>query len=357
MLNPNYEITLALAKILMEIESLKKEIDLLPLTPKLLTGLRETAKLSATHYSTMIEGNRLTQEEVNKVIKNNIKIPGKTRDEAEVKGYFSALSYVEELSQKQIKITQESIKKIHALVMAAGKKNIKPTLYRDGQNVIREGLTNKIVYLPPESCDVPELMQNLVNWLEKSKEEVPCPIRAAIAHYEFATIHPYYDGNGRTARLLATLVLHMCGYGLKGLYSLDEYYAQDLVSYYNAISVGPSHNYYEGRPEADITSWIEYFCKGMLDSFTKIRNQALKAFYRGETDKSYLFKKLDIRQRKVLSLFDEFDEITSIQIAELLKISPRTARFLCKKWAQEGFLLISDESKKSRKYSLNSLYS
>jgi Fic family protein len=139
MLDPNYKITPELAKILMEIESLKKEIDLLPLTPKLLAGLRETAKLSATHYSTMIEGNRLTQEEVNKVIKHKINIPGKKRNESEVQGYFAALNYIEELVKKQIKVTQEVIKKIHALVMGSGKINIKSTPYREVQNVIREG--------------------------------------------------------------------------------------------------------------------------------------------------------------------------------------------------------------------------
>ena len=72
-------------------------------------------------------------------------------------------------------------------------------------------------------------MGQLLDWLRLSEREgVPCPIRAWIAHYQFATIHPYYDGNGRTARLLTTLILHRGGYDLKGLYSLEEYYARDL---------------------------------------------------------------------------------------------------------------------------------
>ena len=115
-------------------------------------------------------------------------------------------------------------------------------------------------------------MKQLVSWLESSKlKELPCPIRAGIAHYEFATIHPYYDGNGRTARLLTTLVLHLGGYDLKGLFSLEEYYARDLGGYYEALTTGPSHNYYEGRSKADITKWVEYFCKGMVDSFESVK--------------------------------------------------------------------------------------
>ena len=86
-------------------------------------------------------------------------------------------------------------------------------------------------------------------------------------------IHPYYDGNGRTARLLTTLILHLGGYDLKGLYSLEEYYARNLGAYYEAISIGESHNYYMGRAEADVTKWIEYFVEGMAVAFEK-RNES-----------------------------------------------------------------------------------
>ena len=70
-------------------------------------------------------------------------------------------------------------------------------------------------------------MQSMVEWINEYST-LPCPLIAGIAHYQFATIHPYYDGNGRTARLLTTLILHLGGYDLKGLYSLEEYYAQKL---------------------------------------------------------------------------------------------------------------------------------
>jgi len=100
-----------------------------------------------------------------------------------------------------------------------------------------------------------------------------CPIRAGIAHYQFATIHPHYDGNGRTARLLTALILHQGGYDLKGVYSLDEYYARNLGDYYEALTIGPSHNYYAyyaGRADSDITKWVDYFCEGVADSFENV---------------------------------------------------------------------------------------
>ena len=156
-------------------------------------------------------------------------------------------------------ISEDFIRMVHALLMNDGRVNVKATPYRDGQNVIKDSNAKSIIYMPPEAKDVPDLMYNLVKWIGEQHHNLPCPIIAAIGHYQFATIHPYYDGNGRTARLLTTCILHLGGYGLKGLFSLEEYYARDLLSYYRSISIGLSHNYYLGRVESDITSWLEYF--------------------------------------------------------------------------------------------------
>ena len=126
--------------------------------------------------------------------------------------------------------------------------------------------------MPPAALDVPKLMCSLTQWIQENPD-LASPIVAAIAHYQFATIHPYYDGNGRTARLLTTYILHLGHYDLKGIYSLEEYYAQNLEDYYKAISIGPSHNYYLGRAEADITPWVTYFIKGMKVACTNILTQ------------------------------------------------------------------------------------
>lgn len=120
--------------------------------------------------------------------------------------------------------------------------------------------------MPLEAKDVQELMKEFIDWINEPNE-IPIPIKAAIAHCQFVTIHPYFNGNGRTARLLTTLILHKNGYDLKGIYSLEEYYAKDLQGYYDAITIGNSHNYYMGRAEADITKWIEYFINGMSVAF------------------------------------------------------------------------------------------
>jgi len=336
----------------MRIEAAREKVLHLPLTPTVLTSLRETARLHTTHYSTMIEGNRLDPNQIEEVLRHEGHFPGRERDEYEVKGYYSALTQVEQWAAKGSPITEKMIQIIHALVMGKGKLKSKPTSYRDGQNVIRDGRTKNIVYMPPEAKDVPQLMKGMVSWIN-TRSEVPCPITASIAHYQFATIHPYYDGNGRTARLLTTMILHAGGYDLKGLYSLEEYYARNLGAYYEAISIGESHNYYMGRAEADITKWVEYLVEGMAVSFENVFQRMKKENREGLPDQTELIRKLDPRQRKVLELFQEFEKITSSQIGRLFGFKPRTSAQCCKEWVEGGFLEIVDFSNKGRTYKLS----
>lgn len=352
MYRPKFSITPSIASALVRLEALRHEIDTLPITPAVLAGLRETARLQSVHYSTKIEGNRLTEAEVADVLHRSIAIKGRERDQQEVLGYYAALDKVEHWAQEKKAVSQKTIQELHALVMSGGKKQNRPTPYRDGQNVIRDGRTHAIVYLPPEAHDVEPLMTDLTQWITSTESQLPCPLRASIAHYQFVTIHPYYDGNGRTARLLTTLILHRCGYDLRGFYSLEDYYAKDLAAYYQALTVGPSHNYYEGRAEADMTAWIEYFCQGMVTSFESVRRRALQAQERHEKDSSPVLKKLDPRQRATLDLFQKHNTITTRDIALLLTLQPRTARDLCQQWVTSGFLVVANTSKKGRKYRL-----
>lgn len=352
---PKFSITAKMATSLMRIEAARQAVQDLPITPAVLATLRETARLHSTHYSTMIEGNRLTQEQVSKVIEEQKHFPGRERDEKEVLGYYSALEKVEQLAASGAPVSETHIQTLHSLVLAEGRKRTKPTPYRDGQNVIRDSRTRGIVYMPPEAKDVPSLMNALVAWISTSqRDSVPCPIRAGIAHYQFATIHPYYDGNGRTARLLTTLILHLGGYDLKGLYSLEEYYAQNLGAYYMALSVGPSHNYYEGRAKADITGWVEFFCEGVAISFESVRRRAQEAAGTGAMDQSVALRHLDPRQRQALQLFRASTVITSRDVEARFGISQRASRNLLTAWVEKGFIVVADPARKTRKYGLSS---
>ena len=353
---PNFKITPSLAKYLLEIERHKEAINVFPITAPLIASLRETARLLSTHYSTQIEGNMLTQSEVKQVVEGRkAGFPRRERDEREVKNYFKGLEYVEQELKKDRIFNQGLIKTIHSLVLVGTKKG---TPYREGQNVIRDGASGGIVYMPPEGPDVTPLMSGLVDWINDAikKEELPAPIIAGLAHYQFATIHPYYDGNGRTARLLTTYILHKTGYGMKGIYSLEEYYAKNLQGYYAALTIGKSHNYYGGRAEADVTSFLEYFLNGMAISFRSVRekaqelnkNERLKTI----TDQSKKLRELNPLQRQVLSLFIKQKEVSIQDIADHLGLKNRSSYSLVKKWIENDFVMIKDRSRKARTYCL-----
>jgi Fic family protein len=173
---------------------------------------------------------------------------------------------------------------------------------------------------------------------------------------QFVTIHPYYDGNGRTARLLATFILHKGGYGLNGFFSLEEHHAKDLQGYYRALTVHPHHNYYFGRSEADLTPWLEYFIFTLAEVFEAVRQKAQKFTVEGLEDEPEALRRLDRRARVVLGLFAGKDRITAPQVASELGLSERTARNLLKGWTADGWLEVADPSRRGRAYSLTAVY-
>jgi Fic family protein len=262
---------------------------------------------------------------------------------------------VERISSNSTKLIEKEVRTIHSLVMC-GKSQ--PSRYRDGQNVIRDSRTNRIVYMPPEPKDVPAMMRELVRWINSSivEDDIPVPVVAALAHYQFATIHPYFDGNGRTARLLTNLILHRNGYGLNGIYSLEEYYADNLSDYYSGLAVGNSHNYYFGRAEADVTSFVTYFCLGMAESFATVRSRAELASRHSTPEQSVVLRDLSAQQRRVLGLFFRMKEVTRNDVAKFFKLPARQAYLLCQRWLKSGFLVIGNPATKSRTYRLAKEY-
>jgi Fic family protein len=292
---------------------------------------------------------------VEAVVEGEGSFPGRERDEAEVRNYFAALAYVESLGQRAVRLTEKEIRSIHGLIMT-GKE--RPTIYRDGQNVVRDARTGRIVYMPPESKDVPRLMQELTRWVNTSlaASELPVPVVAGLAHYQIATIHPYFDGNGRTARLVTTLILHRSSYGLNGIYSLEEYYAANLDGYYAGLAVGESHNYYFGRAEGDVTPFVEYFCVGMAEAFASVRSRAEEANRTRALDRTPVLRSLTPQQRQALGLFLRMKIVTTKELARYFHWSPRAAAYLCRAWVRDGFLAIENPSTKGRSYRLADRY-
>lgn len=346
--NPSFRMTQSILDYLHKIENVKESFKNSNISPVFMASLKNSIKIASIHYSTKIEGNRLTLKEVEEAVFKRKIIENRQRDSFEVNAYYKAMNYIEKCLEDDMPLSEKLIHKTHSLV-----EGTRLSGYRDGQNAIYDYSSGNIVYMPPEAKEVPTLMNDLIKWIN-SDTETPRIIMTALLHYQFVTIHPYYDGNGRTARLLTSFLMRKFGYGLKGIYSLEEYYANNLAEYYSALVTSEHHNYYEGREHADLTKWIEYFVKGVAEVFGKIQIRAIATD--NQQDFSPEMRKLDVTQRKILELFTEFKEVTSKQIAEYLGMSQQSGRLLANRWIAAGFLELSNTSKKARKYRLSDQY-
>lgn len=274
MFNPKFKYTDNIVSDLGKIERYRTMLDMSIIAPSIETKFREQAKLKMIHFSTKIEGNPLTLEQVDKIIKEKDRV-FKHRSELEVRNYWDALDFLEEQKKLNMPIDEKFIKKLHAII-----ENINPgrqpkeSEYREPTApgvlfAVYDNITGEPDYIPPEANDVPVLMKNLVKWILK-EDILPIPIKAAILSYQFLTIHPFNDGNGRTARALATYLLSIYGYDMKGFYSMEEFYAMDLDGYYKNIQMKLPVLYYDGRNDPpNLAPWIEYFVSIMALAFEK----------------------------------------------------------------------------------------
>ncbi len=353
---PTYVMNPAIVQKLMEIEAARAIVENTPLSPAVEAELRYKARLRSTHYSTRIEGNRLTLKEAQDVIeKKKMTLHGRRRDVGEVRNYWDALLKVEDWASQKMVFSEDLIRRLHAIIQKGLRS--RPSAYRDGQNIIRDSQSGGIVYMPPEAKDVGILMAALVRWVHKAeKQHIPVPVIAALVHYQFVTIHPYYDGNGRTARLLATFILHRGGYGLHGFFSMEEHHARDLAGYYESLAVHQHHNYYFGRAQAELTSWIEYFVCLLARVFTQAKEEALRLGETGIVCEPEKLRRLDHRARMVLALFAKKDFITAKDAAAPLGLSDRMMRILMQQWVKDGWLVVVNLSNRKRLYGLSAIY-
>jgi Fic family protein len=353
---PIYTITPAIARGLMEIEAVRAVVERTPLSLAAEVELRHRARIRSTHYSTRIEGNRLTLKEAQDIIEQKkTGFHGRERDVKEVRNYWDALLKVEDWAERKMEFGEDLIKRIHAVVERG--KRAKATPYRGGQNVIRDSGSGEIIYMPPEAKDVAGLMNELVLWVRAAeKNRLPAPIIVALAHYQFVTIHPYFDGNGRTARLLATFILQKDDYGLNRFFSMEEHHARDLPGYYTSLAVHEHHNYYMGRAEADLTRWVEYFVDLLAKVFRQAKEETLRFADEHTPLEPDLLRQLDRRARIILGLFSKKERITAQDAAVTLGLSPRMVRLLLNRWTEVGLLTVSDASNRGRSYNLSAIY-
>jgi Fic family protein len=325
MFTPHYTLTTRLVSLLTAIAEAKAVIEHAKLLPKQELRLRRQALIRMTHASTGIEGNALNIRQVEAVAERK-KIDASARDVYEVENYLKALRYITKLVEEKRPITESAILAVHRLVTDKTLPKEQSGHYRNGPVYVvrrRAGMPQEVLYTAPSADRAAPLIKELVAWIEKSRKEGVHPVVvAAIAHAEIAAIHPFVDGNGRTARAVATLILYGRGYDFRRLFALEDYYNDERPKYYAAINMGEN---YEKR-RTDLTPWLEYFTKGFKEEIDDVKAKviALSKMKVGGGVQSQVY--LDKNQSAVLDFLSQVGTITVRDVMDILECPKRTAQ-------------------------------
>jgi len=274
MFNPKYKLIDSIVQMLTAIAESKAVIERAKILPKLELKLRRQTLIRMAHSSTAIEGNSLNVNQVEALLGQK-KIDAPQRDIYEVQNYLGALKYIEKIVKEKYLITERVLLNIHKLVTDKTLPKEQSGHYRKGHIFVvkrRLGFPDEIIYTGPEAEKVQKLCKELLDWMAKNeKNKINPAIMAGIVHQEIAAIHPFADGNGRTARALATLILYKFGYDFRRLFALEDYYNRDRQGYYKAINIGKN---YEKR-RTDFTPWLEYFIRGFKEEVENVRGKVV----------------------------------------------------------------------------------
>ena len=245
-----------------ELERRRELFTNLPIDPTHAEWMRRRAWVRTVHGTARIEGNTASDVEVEALLEGEGKTRVSDREAREIIGTRDALTLADELSVSGTVPDEAVIRELHRRVLWNQSPLLTPGEYRRGENRVEDADGSPIFRTPP-SGDVPELMRQLGAWLTTSAGQLAPPVAAALAHLEFVAIHPFNDGNGRTARALARLILVRHGYALDGLVSLDAQLDVDRSAYFSAIRDAIGQDY---EPRYDATPFVRYFVSSITSS-------------------------------------------------------------------------------------------
>jgi len=293
--------------------------------------------------SSRIEG---TQTEIEEAVKKASQIvPERQNDWQEVRNYIDAMNTsIDKLNS--LPLSTRLLKEAHKILMKGVRgEHRNPGEFRISQNWLGGATINDAVFIPPVQTEINELMGDLENFLHNKEIDVPVLIRAAIAHYQFETIHPFLDGNGRIGRLLITLYLVSSGVLTKPSLYLSDYFERYRILYYDNLN--------NVRAKNDLAQWIKFFLTGV----TETSDKGVKTF------KSILKLKEEIDEKKIVTLGKKLPKakmlmrylykkpvVTVQDIQEELKVSLPTANSLAADFERLEILTEKTGYKRNREF-------
>lgn len=320
--------------LLIENGVLIRTVNDLPILPNLASNLHEELIRRAIFGTAAIEGNPLSQEQVDQVLSQSKTFKTTEKAEKEIQNLKITYDYLRNLRNiSQLKLDEDYIKKLHELITydVEYESNI-PGKYRN--HIVKVGdIKHGGVYTPPKIYeDIKNLMSEYIKWINSESVLKLAPeIRAALAHLHFSLIHPFGDGNGRTARIIEAFVLYQSGIKYVPV-MLSNYYYRNIDDYYVSFSKTIMNE------ENDVTDFIEFILKGVKESLYNIKD-SITFFIRKFTLRDYYYflrqnKLITSRQYDLLILLLDHQESFTLQDLKnkpyfnllFRNVSERTAR-------------------------------
>jgi len=296
MFKPKYSITNRLLGNIKRIAEIVTELNSRSFSNVVLLEMERRAREISAYSSTSIEGNPLPLTDVKRILKNK---PEYVRDsEKEVLNYNKALVELDGvIKSEKISLDVDWLEKIQKMVTDGLIAKHRCGHIRQESVFVNDPRSRKAIYLPPDHQDVVPLLENLFDFLNNNANLVDPLILAGIFHKQFVIVHPFVDGNGRTARLVTKVLLAKMGLDTFNLFSFENYYNNNVTKYFE--EVGLLGNYYDLKDQIDFTSWLEYFTDGIIDELLRVKKELEKEVSSPDnTLKEYHQKLIDLIKEK-----------------------------------------------------------
>ncbi len=321
---PKYTISNRILKNIGIIDAAKEVIANSPLIPAWEAKFKKEALERFVHHGTHLEGNRLSFEEAQEVLDGQ-DVLARERDIQEVLNYRDVLKFIENVATQigiggRYTLTLETILEIHRLTVAKITPEESAGKFRIRQVVLKNSKTGQVSYTPPPAAEAPYLIEDLVNWVNSEEcREIHPVIKAGIIHYELARIHPFVEGNGRTARAVATLIMFLDGYDIRKLFSLEEYFDQNPMDYYVTLQAVSNQLVLDSH-ERDLTPWLNYFVEGVAIELNKVKERVRRISMDARV-KDKLGEQMTLNERQML-IMEYLHRHKSMQNKDFRKIFP-----------------------------------
>lgn len=292
--------------------------------------------------SSRIEG---TQTGIDEALMSEDQIQPEKRDDwREVRNYIDAVNTAV-IELKNLPLSNRLLKQTHEILMRGVRGEHKqPGEFRISQNWIGGSSLADAVFIPPHPDGVPDLMSDLEAFWHNEQIVVPHLIRVAISHYQFETVHPFLDGNGRIGRLLIPLYLVSHGLLAKPSLYLSDFFERNRASYYDALM--------RVRVSNDLIHWVRFFLRGVAETATKGREvfQQVLAL-RTESEHAILsLGKRAANARQMLNLLYGKPVVTASDIEKALDVTTPTANSLIREFERLGLLKEITGQQRGRNY-------